>query len=86
MYHYKKIVINNKTKEEITINLDKYKFDKIDDSYSYLLDMRIYNLSKDKIDDLKLELQKEEELLLEITSITIQQMWLNDLQILKKSL
>ena len=82
----KKIIINNKTKEEITINLDKYKFDKIDDTYSYLLDMKIYNLSKDKIDDLKLELSKEEIVLETISNISINQMWLNDLQILKKSL
>ena len=82
----KKIIINNKSKEEIIINLEKYKFDKIDDSYSYLLDMRIYNLSKEKIDDLNTELLKEQEILKSISDITIQQMWINDLQVLKKSL
>ena len=41
--------INNKTKAEITKTLTDYKFNKENESYDYLLNMRLYNLTKDNI-------------------------------------
>ena len=49
----KKLEINNKKKSEIEEKLVELKFTKIDDSYNYLLSMPIYNLTQEKIEELK---------------------------------
>jgi len=48
-----KIVVYKKTKDEITSTLELRKYDKIDDSYQYLVSMPIYSFQKEKIDELK---------------------------------
>lgn len=80
------IIINNKSKVEVENKLVQLAYDKVDDSYGYLLDMKLYSLTKEKIVDLENEFKKEEVILNEISNISIETMWLNDLQELKKAL
>lgn len=80
-----KLKINNKKKSEIENNLVEHKFPKIDDSYNYLLNMPIYNLTYEKIEELKKQ-QKEKESEFEIlSSMTPEKLWINDLNELEKS-
>jgi DNA topoisomerase-2 len=81
----KKLEINNKKKQEIEAQLEKNKFPKNDDSYNYLLSMPIYNLTQEKIDELKkqeTEKQSEFDLLIEKTP---ENLWLTDLEDLEQS-
>jgi len=81
----KKLEINNKKKQEIEAQLEKNKFPKNDDSYNYLLSMPIYNLTQEKIDELKKqenEKQSEFDLLIEKTP---ENLWLTDLEDLEQS-
>jgi DNA topoisomerase-2 len=81
----KKLEINNKKKQEIEAQLEKNKFPKNDDSYNYLLSMPIYNLTQEKIDELKkqeTEKQSEFDLLIEKTP---ENLWLTDLEDLEES-
>ena len=81
----KKLEINNKKKQEIEDQLEKNKFPKNDDSYNYLLSMPIYNLTQEKIDELKkqeTEKQSEFDLLIEKTP---EKLWLTDLEDLEES-
>jgi len=76
----KKLEINNKKKSEIETQLEKNKFPKIDGTYNYLLSMPIYNLTQEKIDELKKQekdKQEEHELL---TKKTPEQLWASDLE------
>lgn len=52
-----KIVVNNKKKEDIIKQITANKIDMIDDSYDYLLSMPIYSLSKEKLDELLLNIK-----------------------------
>ena len=81
----KKLDVNNKKKTEIEEKLIEHKFPKIDDSYNYLLSMPIYNLTKEKIDELKKqekERQTEYEILKKMTPTKI---WEHDLDEFEKA-
>eukprot|EP01130_Rhizamoeba_saxonica_P004415 TRINITY_DN1808_c0_g1_i1.p1 TRINITY_DN1808_c0_g1~~TRINITY_DN1808_c0_g1_i1.p1 ORF type:complete len:940 (+),score=205.40 TRINITY_DN1808_c0_g1_i1:57-2822(+) len=49
----KEIKINNRKKLDIENTLDSMDFDRINENYDYLLRMKIWNLTKEKIDKLK---------------------------------
>ena len=80
----KKIEINNKKKEEIELSLEKNKFEKLGkNNYDYLLTMPIYNLTNEKIQELK---NNEKEKQLEYDNIekkSIKNMWLDELKSLE---
>lgn len=81
----KKLEINNKKKLEIENQLEKNKFPRIDDSYNYLLTMPIYNLTNEKIEELK---KQENEKQTEFNSLkekTPDKLWLYDLNILEET-
>jgi DNA topoisomerase-2 len=81
----KKLEINNKKKLEIESQLEKNKFPRIDDSYNYLLTMPIYNLTNEKIEELK---KQENEKQTEFNSLkekTPDKLWLYDLNILEET-
>ncbi len=79
----KNIEIRNTPKVEIERILISMNFDKMDDSFDYLLKMPIYSLTKEKAEELKskfFELQNEKEVL---ASMTIKDFWVNDLKNIK---
>lgn len=80
------IVINKRSRDLIEKDLEKYKIDKIEDSYNYLLNMSILSFTKERLQDLKEEYGKlnEKFKLLEQTSES--DIWLNELKELKNKL
>jgi len=56
----KTLVIFNKPKTEISEELLSLNFDQIDDSFDYLLNMKIYSLTKEQIETMKLSQQKKQ--------------------------
>ena len=80
------IKILNVEEEKIIKQLDKMDLVKVDDSYDYLINMRIRSLTKSKI----IELKKQEEVKLaeynKLLENTPKNLWKEDLKKLKKSL
>ena len=80
-----KLNINNKKKHEIEKELVEYKFHKIDDSYNYLLSMPIYNLTQEKIEELKKQKKEKQSEYDNLVEMKIEDLWLNDLDIFEKA-
>ena len=81
-----KLTVNNAPKKSIIIYLEANKFDKIDGSYNYLLNMPIYSLTKERFDELlKQEADKKAEKKI-IEGTDPKDMYLSDLETLKKAI
>jgi len=80
----KKLDINNKKKSEIEVQLEKNKFPKIDDNYNYLLSMPIYNLTNEKIEELKKQEKEKQTDYDSLLKKTAENLWLADLQVLEE--
>jgi len=81
----KKLEINNKKKVEIEAELLTKKFPKIDNSYNYLLTMPIYNLTNEKIEELKKQKNEKETEFNSLVEKTPEKLWLTDLENLEES-
>jgi len=81
-----KLVINKRSREQIEKDIASLNLMKINDSYSYLLNMSISSLTKEKLIDLKEEYDKKKNDLKLLKEKTIEDMWLEELEILKKEL
>jgi DNA topoisomerase-2 len=75
----KKLEINNKKKSEIEEKLIELKFIKIEDSYNYLLSMPIYNLTQEKIEELKKQEKEKQTEYDTLVKMKPQDLWLTDL-------
>jgi hypothetical protein len=81
------IVINKQTKKQIENQLDKFdKILRIEGSYEYLLNMKIYNLTKESILKYENNLKIKKQELIGIKKTSPAQMWVNDLIILEKNI
>jgi len=80
----KKLIVNNKKRSELEAELDKHKFAKFDSTYNYLLSMPIYNLTVEKIDELKKQEEDKQHQYEELEKLTIETMWVNELNKLEK--
>ena len=84
----KKLVINNKKKDDIEIELENLKFPKLgkneDISYNYLLSMPLYNLTEEKINELKKQEEDKQTEFDDLTNTTPEKIWLNELDKLEK--
>lgn len=87
----KKLVVNNKKRSELEAELEKLKFPKLgknrsdtDVNYTYLLGMPIYNLTMEKIEELKKQQEDKENQYEELDKLSIEKMWLNELDKLEK--
>jgi DNA topoisomerase-2 len=83
----KKLIINNKKRSELETELEKLKFDKLGKNkadYDYLLSMPIYNLTIEKIEELKKQEKDKETEYEELDKLSIEQIWLNELNKLEK--
>ena len=80
------IDLRKKSKQEIISILNKNKFDVIDDDveFKYLLKMPMDSVSQENIDDLTNKLTNIEFELNKLKTLTINQLWLNDLLELKE--
>ena len=82
----KKLVVNNVKKEVIIKWLEENKFEKIDDSYNYLLKMPIYSLTNERYMELMKNAKDKKEELDLIKEKEPKDMYLTDLNELKKKL
>ena len=82
----KKLVVNNVKKEVIIKWLEENKFEKIDDSYNYLLNMPIYSLTNERYMELMKNAKDKKEELDLIKEKEPKEMYLTDLNELKKKL
>ena len=81
-----KLKINKRTREDIEKDIIKLDLMKVNDGYSYLLNMSIVSLTKEKLIELKEEFEKNKEKLKILESIKIEDIWLDELDELKKKL
>jgi len=80
----KELKVNNKKKADIEEDLIKHKFPKIENSYNYLLSMPIYNLTKEKIEELKKQRDEKEAEYKYLESLTEKDIWRSELNTLEK--
>jgi DNA topoisomerase-2 len=87
----KKLIVNNKKKSELEEELENLKFPKMgknikdtDDSYNYLLSMPIYNLTKEKIDELKNQENDKQTEFDILNKLQVHDIWLTELDKLEK--
>lgn len=81
-----KLIINKRTRESIEKDLVGLKFLKINDSYSYLLNMSILSFTKERLIELKEEHNKMEENIEKLKSKSLEEIWMDELNELKKML
>lgn len=82
-YISKKIKIDNTSIDNVVIQLEKLNLKKVDDSYSYLLNMPLYTLTKEHLQSLQDDLKNSKEKYKTVNETTIQQMWISDIKDLK---
>jgi len=80
-----KLVVNNTPKSEIISQIEQNNFDKVDDSYDYLLRMPIYSLTKEVFDKLKSDFTSKKEEIEVLKSKDPKELYLKDLNDLKKN-
>ncbi len=76
------IEIRNKTKKYIEDKLDELKFDRVDDTYSYLLNMNLLSLTKEKIKELEKQVEDNKMFYEEYKNKTIKSIWIEELKML----
>lgn len=81
------IVVNKRKKDNIIAQLEKVdKIKPIDGSYDYLLAMNIAQLTHEKMEELKKQIEEGKEEYKKTKETSIQAMWLDDLKELQKCL
>lgn len=77
--------IMNSNKKEIEKKLESMSFNKVDGSYNYLLNLPIFNLTRDKIEELTNESAQLNTKILEYTNTSVETIWINELdEVIKK--
>ena len=83
----KTIVVANKKKEDIIKQLEKVdKIIKVNGTYEYLLALPIHSLTKERLEELKKQIEESKAEFKRVKGTTIQEMWTADLHELKKVL
>jgi DNA topoisomerase-2 len=81
-----KIKVNKVAKEKIIESLKNLKFDELDGSYNYLLNMPIYSLTLERYNELLKQVELKKAELEEIKKAEIRDMYKKDLNELKAKL
>jgi DNA topoisomerase-2 len=79
-----RIVVNNKSKDEIVSQIESISIDMIDGSYDYLLRMPIYSLTKEMFEKLKEDFSNKKDEIEKLKLVDSKDMYLEDLSELKK--
>jgi DNA topoisomerase-2 len=79
-----KIVVNNKSKDEIVTQIESISIEMIDGSYDYLLRMPIYSLTKEMFEKLKADFTSKKEEIEKLKLVDPKDMYIEDLSELKK--
>lgn len=80
------LIVNNIPKEIIVNYLLKNKYDQVEGSYNYLLNMPIYSLTKERFEELLKQKKTKEVEIEDIKKTLPKDMYIKDLEQLKKSL
>jgi DNA topoisomerase-2 len=81
-----KIRVHNWSKKEFEDYLLKEKYMKFEEKFDYITHIPVYNFTKDKVDELENEVKGLRSFIKSTKAKTIQTMWLEDLDILMKSM
>ena len=73
------IIVFNKKKDFIIKQIDKHDLLKIDNSYDYLLDLKLWTLTAEKIQALEQECEKMQNELKILETTTVSEMWKQEL-------
>jgi len=79
-----KIIVNNKSKDEIVTQIESIGLEQIDNSFDYLLRMPIYSLTKEMFEKLKEDFSSKKEEIEKLKLVDPKDMYLSDLSDLKK--
>jgi len=82
----KEIVFENKTKENIIKQIESKQIEKHHDSHDYLINISLISLSKDKLEELQQSYNKVKLEIDKVTAITETDMWLSELEDLRKKI
>lgn len=83
----KTIVVSNKKKDEIVVQLEKIeKIIKVDGSYDYLLRMPISSITREKMEELHEQIKQKKDEFVKIKNTEIKEMWIEDLKLVEKAL
>ena len=77
------IVVRKLNKEELIETLTKMKFDKVNDSFNYLINIAIFKITKDEIKKLDDEFTDKKKEFNELDKTSIKTLWKNDLNSLE---
>lgn len=82
------IDVKNKPKAEIINTLENRKYDKLsynntESSYDYLLNMKIYTLTKEKYESLRNKMKEINDKVNYYKSLTVEELWINELNDLR---
>jgi DNA topoisomerase-2 len=81
-----KIIINKKSKQDIKSQLEEFKFNEVDGSYNYLLNMPIYSLGHEKLKELVGKINELTNKYKKLDSSKPEDIWLDDLSELKNKI
>ena len=73
------IIVFNKKKDFIIKQINSHNLLKIDNSYDYLLDLKLWTLTAEKIEALEQESQKMQRELKVLETTTVSEMWKQEL-------
>ena len=74
------LIIRGRDEDELFHELEEKKYDKVDDGYGYLLDLKIRNMTEKKVAEIRNKITELEKKLKEESDKTIQQKWLEELE------
>jgi DNA gyrase/topoisomerase IV subunit B len=80
----KKLEINNKKKQDIEEKIESLEFPRIKESYDYLLSMPLYNLTNEKIEELKKQHDDKQTEYDTLFNLEPKVIWLSELNTLEK--
>lgn len=78
-----KIDLRRKTAETVNAMLDQHGFDRVDGDYKYLVKMPMDSVTNENVDKLRKECENTKHELALLMGTTLEQMWLNELQLLE---
>jgi DNA topoisomerase-2 len=79
----KKIIINNRSKDDVIKQIKSYKLAPKDDDldgYGYLIKLPLYNLTKEKVEELMNECKNKKLIFETLKKKTPKELWLEDIE------
>lgn len=81
-----RLVINNKSKENILNELVELKFENDGEEFDYLLSMKLWSFTKEKIKVLEKELEDKMNELQELEKTSGKELWIKELKVLREKI